>query len=133
MTFIQHPNFLRTVLLADAATCLATGLLMTAGAGPLAGLTQIPADLLFYAGASLFPIAAFIALVGTRQAPPPVSVWLVIVGNIAWVAASLSLLAGGAISPNALGYTFVAVQAAAVAVLAELEYIGVRQLSPRLS
>jgi hypothetical protein len=94
---------------------------------------QIPADLLFYAGASLFPIAAFIALVGTRQAPPPVSVWLVIVGNIAWVAASLSLLAGGAISPNALGYTFVAVQAAAVAVLAELEYIGVRQLSPRLS
>jgi hypothetical protein len=80
MTFIQHPNFLRTVLLVDAATCLATGLLMTAGADPLAGLMQIPADLLFYAGASLFPIAAFIALVGTRQAPPPVGVWLVIVG-----------------------------------------------------
>jgi len=124
----NHPRFLRTVLLIDAATCVATGLLMTFAAGFLADLTQLPPDLLRSAGLSLFPIAAFIAFVGTRAVLPRAGVWLVILGNVAWVGASLGVLFGGAVSPNAFGYAFVAFQALAVAVLAELEFTGVRKL-----
>jgi hypothetical protein len=124
----NHPRFLRSVLLIDAATCVATGLLMTFAAGFLADLTQLPPDLLRSAGLSLFPIAAFIAFVATRAVLPRAGVWLVILGHVAWVGASLGVLLGGAISPNAFGYAFVAFQALAVAVLAELEFTAVRKL-----
>ena len=126
MNIVQQPHFLRTVLLVDAVTCLATGLLMTVGAGTLSPLTAIPTDLLVYAGVSLFPVAAFIIFVATRPEPPVLGVWLVIFGNVAWVAGSVWLLSGGALSPTALGEAFIALQAAAVAVLAGLEYAGLR-------
>lgn len=124
----NNPKFLRTVLLVDAATCVATGLLMTLAAGLLANVTQLPPELLRSAGLSLFPIAAFIAFIATRAELPRAGVWLVILGNAAWVAASLWVIFGGATSPNAFGHAFVAVQALAVAVLAELEFTGVRRL-----
>jgi hypothetical protein len=126
---MSHPaKFLKTVLLIDAATCAATGTSMTLGANVIGGLTAIPAPLLLYAGLSLFPVALFIAAVATRERLVPPAVWLVIIGNALWVAGSAFLLFGGAIAPNALGYMFIAVQAAAVAVLAELEYFGLRHV-----
>ena len=124
MSPIERPAFLRTVLRIDAVTCVATGLLMTAGSGLVAGLTQIPADVLTGAGMSLFPIAAFMALVAARVPMWTLGVWLVIVGNVGWVLASLGLLVSGAIAPNALGVGFIVAQAAAVALLAGLEYMG---------
>ncbi len=129
MRFFQSPNFLRNVLLIDATTCVITGALMTLGSGVLTQLTSIPRDLLLYAGLSLFPIAAFMAVAATRAALSSTAVWLVILGNVAWVAGSLWLLVGGTISPNAFGFVFIAAQAVAVAVLAELEVIGVRRLA----
>ena len=124
MSMINHPSFLRTVLRIDAATCVATGLLMSVGSGVVASLTQISSGLLISAGLSLFPIAAFIAFVALRSPLWYVGVWLVIVGNIGWVLASLWLLAGGAINANAFGSAFVLIQAVAVAVLAYFEYAG---------
>ncbi len=126
MSLINHPAFLRTVLQADAATCVATGLLMTAGSGLVSELTQIPSNLLMTAGASLFPIAAFMAF-AARVPSWSLGVWLVIFGNVGWVLGSLWLLASGATKPNARGVMFVLVQAAAVAVLAALEYIGLQR------
>lgn len=124
MTYLDHPAFLRTVLGIDAATCVATGLLMTAGAGTLAAMTLIPSGVLVSAGASLFPVAAFIAFVAMRQPMWWPGLWLIILGNAAWVAGSAVLLLGGGISPNALGTAFIVVQATAVALLAMLEYLG---------
>lgn len=124
----SHLLFLRRVLLLDAATCVATGLAMAAGAGTISQLTQLPAVLLSVAGASLFPIALFMALVATRRPVPPAGVWLVILGNAGWVIGSLALLTG-VVSFNALGAAFVLTQALAVAGLAVLETIGVRRLS----
>lgn len=132
MSLINHPEFLRTVLKIDAAICVATGLLMTAGGSIVSELTQIPIGLLMTAGASLFPIAAFMAFAASRVPTWPAGVWLVIVGNVGWVLGSLWLLAGGAIKPNALGVAFVLLQAGAVAVLAALEYMGL-QRAPRLN
>jgi hypothetical protein len=130
MMMTKPLDFLRTVLLIDATTCAATGVVMTAGAGLVAGLTQIPVGLLLAAGLSLFPTAAFIAFVATRDWINIQAAWLVILGNGGWVLGSASLLLGGVIHPNGLGVGFIAGQAVAVAVLAECEFIGVR-LSPR--
>ena len=126
MSIIRHPKFLQTILIIDAAACVAIALLMVAGADEIATLTQFPASLLLYAGLSLFPIGAYIAFVATRKTLSRAGVWLVMLGNFGWVAGSIALLAGGLISPNALGYVFVAFQAVAVALLADLEYVGLR-------
>jgi hypothetical protein len=125
----SHPLFLRRVLLLDAATCVATGLAMTAGAALISELTELSASLLRGAGASLFPIALFMAMVATRSPISIAGVWLVIVGNVGWVLGSLALLGGG-VAFNALGGVFIAVQAVAVALLAGLELVGVRRVSP---
>ena len=126
MFFTDRPDFLRTVLLVDTATCIATGLLMTLGAKLVGELTHIPTGLLMSAGLSLFPTAALIAFVATRRTLWPAGIWLVVLGNFGWVAGSFLLLLGGTIAPNVLGITFVIAQAVAVAVLAELEFIGLR-------
>jgi hypothetical protein len=126
MSIIHSPKFLHIVLLVDAATCAATGLLMTLGGDILARLTAVPEPLLRYAGVSLFPVAIVIALVGTRESIAPAAVWVVIVGNALWLTGAL-LLFGGMIVPNALGYVVISAQAAAVALLAELEYFGPRK------
>ena len=127
MSIASKPNFLRTILIADAVTCIATGALMTLAATPLARLTSIPPALLFYAGLSLFPIAAFMALVAFRPILSPPAVWLVILGNVGWVAGSAALMVTGWIAPNGLGYAFIALQAVAVAILAKLEHSGLQQ------
>jgi hypothetical protein len=127
MSIINSPKFLRSVLLVDTATCVATGLLMTLGDDILARLTAVPESLLHYAGMSLFPVAIFIDLVGTRESIAPSGVWVVIITNALWVAGSALLLLGGMIAPNALGYVVISAQAAAVALLAELEYFGLRK------
>jgi hypothetical protein len=117
-------RFLRRVLLVDAATCVATGVLLTLDAGPLSGLLGLPRALLFYAGASLFPCAALMLLIALREHLWRAGAWIVIGGNAAWVAASVALLLAAA--PSALGYAFVIAQALVVALLAELEFIGLR-------
>ena len=127
---LQNPSaFLRRILLADTATCVASGMLTSLLTSTVAGLTQIPPAVLLYSGLSLFPIAAFMAVVATRAALPVAGVWLVIIGNVGWVLGSLWLAVGGAISPNGLGMAFILAQATAVAVLAALEYAGVRHMT----
>ena len=129
MLDFQTSNFLRRVLWLDAATCTATGALMTLAAAPLATLLQLPGGLLFYAGLSLLPVAGVIAFVASRVTIPTAGVWFVILGNAAWVLTSLALLTDQRVAPNSLGVAFILVQAAAVAILAELEYSGLKRAS----
>ena len=131
---IQNPNTtLRRLLLTDAATCAAMGLALDLGAAPLASLTGLPAPLLLAAGLSLLPIAVFMALVAWR--PHPAAVRLVVLGNAAWVAASLLLLVSGPLTgwaaANGLGVAFVLAQALAVAGLALLEQAAARATRPQ--
>jgi len=119
--------YLRRVLYADTATCIATGALLTLDAAPLSPLLGLPAALLLYSGLSLFPIAAFMLWVATRRDIPRPGAWLVVIGNAAWVIGSVAVLAG--LSPTTLGYAFVIAQAVVVALLAELEYAGLRKIA----
>lgn len=115
---------LRSILIIDATTCAVMGILLTAGSGVAGQVMQLPAALLFYAGLSLFPVAVFMTVVALRDAVHPIAAWLIISGNILWVAASFGLLASGWIAPNYLGAGFIAGQALVVAVFARLEYAG---------
>jgi hypothetical protein len=133
MTDFRPSAFLRNVLLADAATCVAAGLLMLLGAGFLDTLLGLPVPLLRYAGASLLPFAALLAFVATRDNPGRAAIWAIIVANVVWVIGSFELLFTGWIAPTVLGTLFVTAQALTVAVLAALEYVGLRQSVARTS
>jgi hypothetical protein len=122
---VDQSTFLRRVLLVDAATCVATGALLALDAGPLSRLLGLPAELVFYAGVSLFPSAALMLWVALRQSLSRPGAALVIAGNALWVAGSVALLFAAA--PTALGHVFVIAQALAVALLAELEFLGLRR------
>ena len=117
--------FLRRVLGLDALSCLVMGLLMGLGAAGLAPLFGLPDGLVRGAGLALLPLAAFIFWLATRPIPPRPLVWVVILGNLAWTAESFLTL--GQVQATALGTAFVSAQAAAVASLAMLEYLGLRK------
>src|SRR5882724_6246688 len=123
----RQNNFLRFALLADAAASGATGLLMIAGADLLTGMLALPVALMREAGLLLVPYVALVALVGTRENIPLTAVKAIIALNVLWVLGSVGLLVGGFVAPTALGCAFVIVQAVAVGVLAELQFIGLRR------
>ena len=127
MSYDQSSTFLRRALILDALASGATALLMIAGAGLVEGLLGLPAALLRGAGLVLVPYVAFVVYTGTRDAISRSAVWLIIVANVAWAAASALLLVSGWVAPTALGYAFVIGQAVVVALLGELQYLGLRR------
>jgi hypothetical protein len=127
MSTDHSSSFLRRALLLDALASGATGLLLIAGAGLLEELLGLPTVLLRGVGLVLVPYVAFVIFTGTRAAIPPVAVWAIIAANALWATASVLLLISGWVAPTALGYAFVVGQAAVVALLGELQYVGVRR------
>jgi len=121
-------KLLRQVLLADAATSGAIGLLMMLGAGLFEQLLGLPAELSRYAGISLLPFAAFLIYLAKRENLSPPAIWAVIILNVLWTADSILLLLSGWIEPTGLGNAFVLFQAFGVAMFAGLEYLGLRKL-----
>jgi hypothetical protein len=124
---IRVSRFLRDVLFADAATCLACGLLLSLGGSFLQNLTGLPAPLMFYAGLSLFPFAAFLIYSATRKSVSKTMIWLIVALNLLWTIDSFLLLASGYVEPTAFGYVFVIFQALGVLMFADLEFIAMRK------
>jgi len=130
MTSLLHPSaWLRRVLFADAAVSFVTGLVMALGASALAPLTGLPAALLVPAGLALLPYAAFLVWLATRAAVPAPALWLPIALNLLWALDCAWIAFGGVFLPSAPGLAFIAVQAFAVLVFAELEFAGLRRAS----
>jgi hypothetical protein len=124
---IQPSLLLRRAILADAVFSGASALLLTFGAGALAPLLNLPEALLRETGLFLVAYAALVGWLGTRQAMPKPLLWTVIAGNAAWTVASIALLFSAGVTPNLLGAAAVAMQAIAVGVFAELQYLGLRR------
>jgi hypothetical protein len=125
MTNNEHAS-LKLLLALDAATCAAMGAVLLLGSTPIARVTEIPVGLLFWAGAILIPIAAFM---GISSRTTPVPVWtaaLIVLGNLLWLVASIFLPVAGLIAPNALGWAFLVGQAGVVAILVKLEFDALR-------
>jgi len=122
-------SFLRRILVLDALASGGTGLLMALAAAPLEDWLGVPATLLRYAGWCLIPFAGLLVLLARSQALPAGAVVGVIVLNGLWVVGSIVVLLAEVIQPSALGYAFVVGQAVVVALLAEMETVGLRRAS----
>ena len=120
-------TFLRNALLADAVATTATGVLLAAASTWLEAWLNIPAALLFYAGALLIPFAAFVLYLAAQRHVSRAAVWTVVVCNALWAIDSILLLTTGWIAPSMLGYTFVIAQALVVAAFCELQFAGLRR------
>ena len=130
-SMLSSPNFLRNVLRADALSCIACGVSQVAFPAAMARLLNLPEGLLAYTGEFLLVYAAVVAFVSTRNPLPRPIVWVLVAGNIGWALACVLLLASGLMSPSMLGVAYVVVQALTVAVLAELQYFGLRRAAPQ--
>lgn len=123
-----HPSlFLRRALQADAIVSGAMALLLVFGAGFLASLLNLPEAFLRNTGLVLVVFALGVGYLASREMMSKVAVWAVIAINAVWTIDSIVLLASGWVSPNLLGQAFIVMQAIAVGVFAELEFIGLRK------
>ena len=124
---IQPALFLRRALQADAIFSGVAALMFVFGAALLASLTNLPETFLRNTGLVLVVYAALVGYLGTRDTMSKAAVWAVIAVNVIWAIDSLVLLASGWVSPNLLGQALIVMQAIAVGVFAELQFIGLRK------
>src|SRR4051794_5702563 len=132
LAMINPSLFLRRAIQADAIFSGVSAVLLTFGAGELARLLSLPEALLRETGLFLVAYAALVGWLGTRPLIPRPLVWIVVAGNAAWALASVALLFSGWVVPNLLGEMAVAMQAIAVGLFAELQYVGLRRSSVAL-
>ncbi len=124
---INPSLFLHRTLQADAIFSGASALMLVLGAGLLASLTNLPEAFLRNTGLVLVVYAAMVGFLGTRSMMPKAAVWAVIAVNAIWAVDSFILLASGWVSPNLLGQALIVMQAVAVGVFAELQFVGLRK------
>jgi hypothetical protein len=130
-------GLLRMALKLDAASSGAMGVLLLLAAGLVIGderpfvlLLGTPLALLVPVGPFLVAFAAFVWIVGTRPRINRTAAWAVVAVNALWVLASIVLLLAGWFPLTMLGVAFVLVQAAAVALFADLSFLGLRRIRP---
>jgi hypothetical protein len=113
---------LRGVLRLDAVASGALGLAAAAGAAVLDTVIGLSTPLLLGVGLFLVVYATGLVLLAGRPAIPRPAVWVVVLGNSAWVLMSLGLAVGTWSQLTVLGAVVVLAQAAAVAVFADLQW-----------
>lgn len=106
----------------DSTALLRLALKLDAVGAPVAVLVPIGLLLLAYAGA--------VWLIGTRARISAVAVAAVIVINLLWVAESILTVAVDWLTLTAFGAVAVSAQAAAVLVLAAMQFAGLRRARP---
>lgn len=127
MSCLSQTRFLTLVLKLDAAMSGACALGLLAGAGWLSRPLGLPDVFLTAIGAMLVPYCVFLLVLSARPVLPATLVWMVIAGNAIWAGASVVLMLGGWFALTVLGYAFVAAQAVAVGVFAELQFMALRR------
>lgn len=129
MQTINSSLFLRRVLQVDALSCVVMALGLLAFTTQLAELLHLPVELLREAAWVLLPFAGFVGYLSFKRQPLKAAVVVVIALNAVWSVDSLLLLWTDWIQPNIFGTCFIVAQAAAVGVLAVLEYFGMKTSS----
>jgi hypothetical protein len=124
-----HSGLLRLALRLDAAASGAMGLGLAATSTVADSVLGVPAGWLVGIGLGLVAWAVLLAVIARGPAPSG-AVWSVVAGNAAWVVASVATVVAGWFPLTGLGIAFVILQAAAVVVLLELQYVGLRRMRP---
>ena len=127
MSLLSSPRFLRNLLRADAASCLASGAVQLAGGAGLATLLALPQPLLTATGVFLVAYGAFVGWLSTRDPVPGAVVGLLVAGNVGWGLGCIALVTLAGLQPSTFGVAWVLAQAATVLVLAELQWTSLRR------
>ena len=127
MSLSSSPRFLSRVLLLDAASCLACAALQLGAPSILPALTGLPAVLLLESGIFLLLYGAALVWLARRTPIPALAVRLLVAGNLGWALACVALMIGPWVQPSAWGQAYLALQAATVVVMAELQWFGLRR------
>ena len=125
---MSSPRFLRAVVWFDASTGVLLGALHLLLTAPLAEWLGLPAGLLQVTGVMLLGYAALAIAIARSEPMPRGWLWVLIGGNLAWALASLVLLVGSTLTPTLLGQAYLLMHVVSVALLAELQWWGVRRL-----
>jgi hypothetical protein len=122
---------LHLVLRIDAIASGASGVLLLIGGQVLADLFGIPTGLLVPVGFLLLAYAAALWFTETRPNLNASAVQAIVAANALWIVTSVLVVVLGWFPLTGLGVAFVLTQAAAVAILADLEFTSLRQVTAR--
>ena len=120
-------SLLRLALKGDAAITALNAVAYLAAFALLDGWLGVPAALLIGVGAFLLAFAAYVGRLSAQAEMARAAVAGVIAVNAVWVVDSAILLAVDGFGPTLAGQLVIAVQAAGVAGLAALQYVGLRR------
>jgi hypothetical protein len=120
-------RLLRIALRLDAVASGVLGLGALTGASLVSGLVGASEPALRGVGGFLVVFAIALLALAARPTMPAPLVRAVVVGNLGWVAASA--VAAVLVPLTVLGTVLVVVQALAVAVFADLEWVGLRRMT----
>ena len=120
-------RLLRRALQLDAAATGAVGGLLLVGGPWLDDLLGAPTTLLRPVGLFLVAYAAALGVAGSRPTISRPAARAAVALNALWVAGSAILVAAGPFPLTGLGVAFTLAQAAAVALFADLQLLGLRQ------
>ncbi|USG62875.1 hypothetical protein NBZ79_07785 [Sneathiella marina] len=124
----RSPRLLKTSLLINAAFSLTSGLACLVFADILSPWTAIPSWILYSLGVGLLLFAADVALTATRTPINPLFAKIIIGADIAWVMASVGVLIFFGSLLTLPGQLLIELVAIAVAVLATVQAVGLRQM-----
>lgn len=125
---MSSPRFVRAVVWFDASTAVLLGALHLLLTDRLADWLGLAPTLLQASGVVILGFAALAVAVASAPALPRMALALLAAGNFAWALGSLGLLLGSSLSPTGLGQAYLWVHVVSVALLAELQWMGVRGL-----
>lgn len=120
-------NLLRFALRLDAAASAGLGLVTLALSGRLDEWLGTPTAFTVGVGVFLLVWAAALGVLSRRPTIAASAVWTVIVLNVFWIAASLTVAFGGTFELTGWGTALYALQAAPVLLFIDLEYLGLRK------
>ncbi|MGN9776494.1 hypothetical protein ACTMS0_12090 [Micromonospora sp. H33] len=120
-------RLLRFALKQDAIGSGANGVVYLAAAAIFGEMFGLPAAFLYPIGAFLIAFAAGLLFLASRPGVSRPAVAVVIAVNVAWVVASVELLAAGWFPLTGLGTALVIAQAVVVAGFAALQVAGLRK------
>jgi hypothetical protein len=120
-------KLLRFALRLDAAASAGLGLLTLALSGRLDEWLGTPTAFTVGVGVFLLIWAAALGLLSMRAQIAASAVWTVIVLNVIWIGASLTVAFSNAFDLTGWGVALFVLQAAPVLLFIDLEYLGLRK------
>lgn len=128
MTRLNPSPLLRLGLRADAVASIVAGLAAFATAGLLAEIITVSFAAVLAVAAFALIYGLALAWLSARRRLSANTAWAIVIGNFSWVAASVAIAVW--LNPGTAGWIVLLGQAAAVLVLAELQWLGLRRSEP---